>query len=72
LALADASDGKADNKWELYDINYLDVSTKQKYNLEKKSLLRIVEDLRKNVEILNVYHDSTIANMLNTGIEINK
>jgi len=60
LELFDEDNNDKTNKWELYDINYMDIWVKMDYNKEKTLLMKVYDTLKDNVEILEQYRDSKI------------
>jgi hypothetical protein len=67
LELVDCNEDKLINRWELFDINWIDVSTKHTYLREKKFMYESIDTIMKNLEILRTYHVSGIPRLLNSA-----
>lgn len=70
LELVDCTKDTLNNRWELYDIHYLDIWSKWVYSTEKRYMYQSINTVMANLEILRTYHETGINKMLNTGLEI--
>lgn len=68
----DCAEEQTINKWEQYDVNWLDTATKKILSRENKYLMNDFVNLMKIVIKLKDFHETTIEKMLFTAHEIKR